>query len=81
MHRVFGIDEILLHILKNLEAYSDVAAMARVCRTFHETSLDIVWREIPSLEPLINCMPSDLVEIRMEGSTESVKIHMVSSYI
>lgn len=84
MHRVFEINEILLHILKDLESRRDVAMMARVCRTFHETSLDIVWREIWSLEPLLFCLPPDLLEVRVEHSSRfepTMRISIVSFYV
>ncbi|TFK47171.1 hypothetical protein OE88DRAFT_1728638 [Heliocybe sulcata] len=37
-----------------------VAALARSCRTLHESAVRALWRELPSLAPLLHCMPSDL---------------------
>ena len=64
MHRVLLIDEVMVQILTNLghSSRAEVAAMARVCRAFNELASDVIWKEIPSILPLIMCMPIDLVK-------------------
>lgn len=34
---------------------SDLAVLARTCRIFKELGLDVLWREMANLSPLIKC--------------------------
>ncbi|KAG1727475.1 uncharacterized protein EDB91DRAFT_891698 [Suillus paluster] len=74
MHQSLLIDEILSHIIqliavdgqrdpKRLENTSDLARLARTCRSFMECALDILWRTQHSLSPLIMCLPRGIWEI------------------
>ncbi|KAJ7656801.1 hypothetical protein DFH06DRAFT_991494, partial [Mycena polygramma] len=47
-----------------------LARLARTCRTFSDSSLDILWRSQESLAPLLRCFPPHVWEI-----TESLGIH------
>ncbi|KAH9949841.1 hypothetical protein B0H21DRAFT_687727 [Amylocystis lapponica] len=39
---------------------SALAALARTCRAFQDVALDILWRTLPNLAPLIKCFPTDV---------------------
>ncbi|KIK02803.1 hypothetical protein K443DRAFT_131693 [Laccaria amethystina LaAM-08-1] len=40
-------------------ALGTLAGLARTCKTFHEPALNRLWRALPSLIPLIQCLPPD----------------------
>ncbi|KAG0695073.1 hypothetical protein DFH29DRAFT_814543 [Suillus ampliporus] len=74
MHQSLLINEILSHIIqfiaadgqrdpKRLENTSDLARLARTCRSFMECALDTLWRTQHSLSPLIMCLPRSTWEI------------------
>jgi hypothetical protein len=35
-------------------------ALASTCRIFERPALDVLWRNLQSVEPLVKCLPSDL---------------------
>ena len=41
------------------EAYSpsDLPILARTCRAFKETALDLLWKDLSDLSPLLRCLP------------------------
>ncbi|KAJ7084560.1 hypothetical protein B0H15DRAFT_783708, partial [Mycena belliarum] len=39
---------------------SDLAALARTCKTFCGPALDVLWRSQTSLTPILSCFPEDL---------------------
>lgn len=40
-------------------ALGTLAGLARTCKTFHEPALNHLWRALPSLIPLVQCLPPD----------------------
>lgn len=50
--RVFSILEVHRRILENV-GKSDLAAAARVCRTWVDLALDILWEELESVHPVM----------------------------
>ena len=44
-----------------------LAVLARTCRDFEGPALDVLWREISGLRPLLCTMPSDLFEMKGKG--------------
>ncbi|KAG1757130.1 hypothetical protein EDB19DRAFT_1900678 [Suillus lakei] len=53
--------EILLHIFAiyknhNIVYRATLAALARICRTFKEPALDILWEDVDGFKPLISCL-------------------------
>ncbi|KAF5376500.1 hypothetical protein D9615_008661 [Tricholomella constricta] len=60
MHHCLSIPEIVHLICSECDSLSDLAALARTCRTFSEPAQDGLWYEIGNLIPLIKCMPEDL---------------------
>ena len=41
-----------------------LASLARTCHAFEGPALDVLWREIEGLRPLLCTMPSDLFEMK-----------------
>ncbi|KIK21412.1 hypothetical protein PISMIDRAFT_681375 [Pisolithus microcarpus 441] len=85
MHRCLRITEILRLIIEFLahedfitryEARSisskDTARFARTCKAFMDPALDVLWRTQSSMSPLIMCLPSNLWEVELSGTTVSL---------
>lgn len=55
---------------------ASLAAAARVCVAFHQPAMHQLWRELTSLAPLLNLLPSSLVKVgegeeKFEGKYET----------
>ena len=78
MHQCLRTPELLSHILEDVYAeesgLKDMAALAVACQTFREPALDILWRSLPSLGPLLRCLPEDAYTIvhRFDGAITMV---------
>ncbi|KAF8126759.1 hypothetical protein EV363DRAFT_1401570 [Boletus edulis] len=61
MHHALEIQEIIFYIFGHCDqpsgSASDLAALARTCRTFKDPALDILWEELPDLSSLAGCLP------------------------
>ncbi|KAF8142028.1 hypothetical protein EV363DRAFT_1426021 [Boletus edulis] len=63
MHHALEIPEILSNIFCSCytpgvsRPLSDLPALARTCRTFKEPALDMLWKDLPNLSPLLQCLP------------------------
>ncbi|KAG2137077.1 hypothetical protein DEU56DRAFT_804846 [Suillus clintonianus] len=44
-----------------------LAALSRVCHSFKDIALDVLWTELNDLEPLFSCLPQDLWTKTREG--------------
>jgi hypothetical protein len=66
MHRCLQISEILLGVFElvftSWECYSDLARLARTCRSFQGPAIVLLWREQPSLLPLVMCFPREILD-------------------
>ncbi|KAF8895642.1 hypothetical protein BD779DRAFT_743020 [Infundibulicybe gibba] len=65
MHRCLLVPEILRTVcacvhINGRQSRSDLWVVALVCRSFYNASLDLLWREIRGLFPLLGTLPSDL---------------------
>lgn len=63
MHSCLLLNEILSVIFEHFFVTADastLAALARTCHTFTEPALDVLWRELATLSPLLQCLSSDL---------------------
>ncbi|KAG2028933.1 hypothetical protein BDR03DRAFT_976197, partial [Suillus americanus] len=47
--------------------HGSLPALASTCRTFENPALNVLWRNLQSVEPLVKCLPSDLFSINREG--------------
>lgn len=61
MHPCLGIAEVQNEIFEycSEEQTTMLAHLSVVCRAFYDTALDILWRELDDVSPLIKCIPSD----------------------
>ncbi|RDB17404.1 hypothetical protein Hypma_001758 [Hypsizygus marmoreus] len=67
MHRCLAIPYLLTIIFENVvedtqekwprPGSSTLAALAVTCQLFNEPALKVLWRFLPSLEPLVRCLP------------------------
>ncbi|TFK34797.1 hypothetical protein BDQ12DRAFT_715125 [Crucibulum laeve] len=60
MHHCLLISEIV-HLICEHASLSSLAALARTCCFFHDPALTVLWRDIPSITPLLMCFPIGLV--------------------
>ncbi|KAG1887071.1 hypothetical protein F4604DRAFT_1719966, partial [Suillus subluteus] len=59
MHAALGNLEVIYTICSHTKLRS-LSALASTCRAFERPALNILWRDLQSLEPLIKCLPCDL---------------------
>ncbi|KAF8869317.1 hypothetical protein BD779DRAFT_1807135 [Infundibulicybe gibba] len=75
MHRCLLIPEILRIICVHASAHHrhrDLQAVALVCRSFYNASLDLLWRGIRGLLPLAKSLPSDMWDRPLNCSNNAV---------
>lgn len=63
MYRCLHVDEIVRAIASHGEA-KDLVAMARTCHAFYEPAADEIWRSLPGLTPLLQCLPENCYHVR-----------------
>jgi hypothetical protein len=82
MHSIFNMQDVLFLIFQML--YSLIseedsgrlgafAALATTSSTISEPVLQLLWKKLPSIEPLIHLLPNDLVE-RHQNSNGAWKL-------
>jgi hypothetical protein len=55
-----------LRILEVIDAISShvgnesLPALASTCRAFESPALNVLWRKLESVEPIVKCLPSEL---------------------
>jgi hypothetical protein len=60
VHKALEIPEILGYVYEQLERADmkgTLASMAQVCRAFTEQALDVLWRKLIGLRPLLSILP------------------------
>ena len=62
MHRCLNIVELQSQIFEYCAHFGlkSVAVLAQTCRAFHESALEILWRELEDISPFIKMLPSHL---------------------
>ncbi|EDR12990.1 uncharacterized protein LACBIDRAFT_323876 [Laccaria bicolor S238N-H82] len=55
-----------------IQRSATLASLARTCRAFEGPALDVLWREIEGLRPLLCTMPPDIIEIKAKGWSTKV---------
>ncbi|EIW59327.1 uncharacterized protein TRAVEDRAFT_46632 [Trametes versicolor FP-101664 SS1] len=70
--------DILEHICEHAEPGS-LVMMARTTRAFHESAIRVLWRDLPSLEPLIYCFPADAWTIIQRSKFVSLLVFLGNS--
>ncbi|KAF9452100.1 hypothetical protein P691DRAFT_831789 [Macrolepiota fuliginosa MF-IS2] len=67
MHPCLQVYDILEHICSELassDSLDALAKLARTCTIFLDPALNALWDTIPTLEPLVRCLPQDAWAIR-----------------
>ena len=67
---------VLMHDYKTgpIQRSATLASLARTCRAFEGPALDVLWREIEGLRPLLCTMPSDLFEMKAKDWSPHVNV-------
>ncbi|OAX39075.1 hypothetical protein K503DRAFT_113858 [Rhizopogon vinicolor AM-OR11-026] len=53
-------DDKALSWMRPFREYSTIAALARTCRAFKEPALDVLWKNMDGLGPLVSCLPENV---------------------
>ncbi|KIJ14707.1 hypothetical protein PAXINDRAFT_115738 [Paxillus involutus ATCC 200175] len=75
MHRCLGIEEVQRAIFRKVNCLPSsskvhrvtLARLARTCRAFNSSALDVLWERLESFTVLIQCLPQDLWRIDCVG--------------
>jgi hypothetical protein len=78
VHPCLAISEVLRVVCGSLWR-KDLLSVALTCRGFLEPALDELWYEIPALEPLVACLPPDLLEFKLQEISLICTIKVVVS--
>ncbi|KAG1736877.1 uncharacterized protein EDB91DRAFT_495084 [Suillus paluster] len=62
MHPAFQNLEVI-HTVSSYTQHGSLPAFASTCRAFESPALNVLWRYLQSVEPLVKCLPSDLFGI------------------
>lgn len=46
-----------LHLEEKRLCWKDLAALARTCKAFHEPAMDLLWKNMHGICPLLGCVP------------------------
>jgi F-box-like len=86
MHPCLQIPEIIRAIFSWLsqDDGGTLAALSLTCRNFYEPASDRLWSDLPSVVPLVRCLPDDLLEVetlqkKSHLGAVTVKSQLVSS--
>ncbi|KAJ6550160.1 hypothetical protein B0H19DRAFT_1160526 [Mycena capillaripes] len=63
MHPALDIPEIVALLCESSRSKACIAALAQTRNFFLEPALEVLWREMHSLVPLLKCFPADLWEV------------------
>lgn len=64
MQRAVAVPELRGLFASHLNDRSDLFHLAQTARAFESPALDSLWRELPSLIPLLALFPREAVQIR-----------------
>ncbi|EIW78554.1 hypothetical protein CONPUDRAFT_156532 [Coniophora puteana RWD-64-598 SS2] len=73
MHTALLNDKIILRLACHVQDDKDISALARVCRSFSDPSLDVLWSTLDSLFPLLMCLPDDVLAIEAGQKIQTLK--------
>ncbi|KAG1816156.1 uncharacterized protein BJ212DRAFT_1272018 [Suillus subaureus] len=78
MHPALQILEVI-DIISSHTEHRSLPALASTCRAFESPALNVLWRDLQSVEPLVKCLPSDLFGIDRECLV-CHSYHMIASF-
>ncbi|EIW78520.1 hypothetical protein CONPUDRAFT_167516 [Coniophora puteana RWD-64-598 SS2] len=70
MHPALRLDEVVSIIARQGLSNGDLAVLARVSRSFTSHALDVLWYELYSMIPLLQCLPPHLVRVESQKADE-----------
>ncbi|KAI6007662.1 hypothetical protein F5J12DRAFT_829713 [Pisolithus orientalis] len=76
MHLCLCVDDILRLVFRCIEDRSTLCALARICRTFKEPAVDLIWETLTAVEPILQASP--FCEWATDGSTWYYHVHSVT---
>ncbi|KAG1811029.1 hypothetical protein EV424DRAFT_1542664 [Suillus variegatus] len=50
----------VIHVVSSHTEHGTLPALASACRAFQSPALNVLWRDLYSVEPLVRCLPTDL---------------------
>ncbi|KAG0700860.1 hypothetical protein DFH29DRAFT_604027 [Suillus ampliporus] len=53
----------VIHTISSHTEHGTLPALASACRAFEHPALNVLWRHLQSVKPLVECLPSDLFGI------------------
>jgi hypothetical protein len=76
MHRALEIPEVLLSMFDEVyfgsdRGKSDTLSLALTCKRFQEPALDVLWRLLPTIFPLILCLPDNALKLPFDFIPQS----------
>jgi hypothetical protein len=70
MHRLFTVGELMDMTIQNLDDKQLLLALCRTCRQFYLSAVPILWESLPSILPLIQFFPPDVVKVESHSHSE-----------
>ncbi|KAG1784567.1 uncharacterized protein HD556DRAFT_1451650 [Suillus plorans] len=52
----------VIHTVSSHAEHGTLPALASTCHAFQSPALDVLWRNLQSVEPLVKCLPTDLFD-------------------
>ena len=62
MHRCLYIHEVLENIVSLSEG--GLPNLGLACRAFYEPAMDLLWRDMNGIEPLVRCLPEAVLSVK-----------------
>jgi hypothetical protein len=82
MHTIFKVNELLALIVLQLSHDGEtLVRIAQTCKLFLTAALPIIWRELPSVVPLLKLLPNEAVLVDYDWKTESWTIVSTSFHV
>ncbi|KAG2355750.1 hypothetical protein BDR07DRAFT_1613517 [Suillus spraguei] len=53
----------VIYTISSYTEHKSLPALASTCRGFEHLALNVLWRDLPSVDPLVKCLPSDLFSL------------------
>jgi hypothetical protein len=65
MHYIFKVNELLgLIVFQLSDDGQTLVQLAQTCKLFMAAALPVIWRELPSIAPLLKLLPNDAVSVQ-----------------
>ena len=63
MHPCLTVDEVVRNIanLFHSKEAKSLLCLGLACRAFYDPAMDVLWRSLRSIDPLLRCLPRDVI--------------------